>query len=63
MQPSGVSRYLLLDILRGLAALSVVFNHWKHFQFTTPEVPMFMDRERVPLYGLFKPILGWVDHG
>jgi peptidoglycan/LPS O-acetylase OafA/YrhL len=41
-------RFYSLDVLRGLAALSVIFWHWQHFFFhgTTPAMP---DISRLPM--------------
>ncbi|MDO8354892.1 MAG: acyltransferase [Nitrospirota bacterium] len=45
-------RLYLLDALRGLAALSVVFWHWQHFFLSGP-VPETVDRMKLPLYDWF----------
>ena len=57
MLPSSVAhtasdRFNSLDALRGIAALSVVLSHWKHFFYngTTPAHDL---KDRLPLYGLF----------
>jgi peptidoglycan/LPS O-acetylase OafA/YrhL len=49
-----------LDALRGLAALSVVFFHWRHFFFTGTTATPF-DEARQPLYSLLEPLYthGW----
>lgn len=53
-------RFHSLDVLRGVAALAVVFWHWQHF-FYNGLVPGAMDMERLPLYGVFAPLYrhGW----
>jgi len=43
-----------LDILRGVAALSVVFWHWQHFFYDGTK--RVFDPERYPLHGLFSPL-------
>lgn len=45
-------RLYLLDALRGLAALSVVFWHWQHFFLSGP-VPETVDRTTLPFYDWF----------
>jgi len=42
-------RFYSLDVLRGVAALTVVFWHWQHF-FFNGAVPGPVDLERLPLY-------------
>ena len=44
-----------LDALRGLAALSVVFWHWKHFFFSGTQQIAFAP-EAQPLYAIFRPL-------
>lgn len=44
-----VERFYSLDVLRGLAALSVVFWHWQHFFFTGTNIGTF-DVARFPFY-------------
>jgi peptidoglycan/LPS O-acetylase OafA/YrhL len=48
-------RFYSLDVLRGLAALGIVFWHWDHFFYQGTELGAF-DRERQPFYLLFKPL-------
>jgi len=49
-------RYVSLDIVRGIAALSVVFWHWQHFYFSTPQQQTASaDSSLQPLYSLFWP--------
>jgi peptidoglycan/LPS O-acetylase OafA/YrhL len=48
------SRFYSLDVLRGLAALGIVFWHWSHFFYDGTE-PGHFDRVRQPFYLLFKP--------
>jgi peptidoglycan/LPS O-acetylase OafA/YrhL len=49
-----------LDVLRGVAALSVVFWHWNHFFFDKSRLGDF-DVTQLPLYQLLLPIYtsGW----
>ena len=42
-------RLYSLDVLRGLAALSVVFWHWQHF-FYSGTAPGVVEVEKQPLY-------------
>jgi len=60
MQP-GAERWSLLDALRGLAALTVVFWHWGHFWFEGAPVDGF-NRTMFPLYALLAPLYdyGWI---
>jgi peptidoglycan/LPS O-acetylase OafA/YrhL len=49
-------RYVSLDIVRGIAALSVVFWHWQHFYFSTPQQQTAAaDSSLQPLYSVFWP--------
>lgn len=48
-QYNEVERFYSLDVLRGLAALSVVFWHWQHFFFSGTKLGTF-DVTRLPLY-------------
>jgi peptidoglycan/LPS O-acetylase OafA/YrhL len=54
-------RFYTLDVLRGVAALSVVFWHWRHFYFvgTTPGI---IDQSKLPLHGLLFILYskGWI---
>lgn len=45
-------RFHSLDVLRGLAALAVVFWHWQHF-FCVGTAPGPMDAERLPFHRIF----------
>ena len=45
-------RLYSLDVLRGLAALSVVFWHWQHF-FYSGTTPGVVEVEKEPLYSVF----------
>lgn len=56
-----LSRIGSLDVLRGLAALAVVLNHWKHFDHNVPP-EADVDRTTSPFYALAKPLYeyGWV---
>lgn len=46
------TRFHLLDILRGIAALSLVFFHWKHFYFTGVVDTSINDTD-FPFYSIF----------
>jgi peptidoglycan/LPS O-acetylase OafA/YrhL len=48
---SAIERFHSLDLLRGVAALSVVFWHWQHFFYsgTGRNYPL----ERMPLVDVF----------
>src|SRR5437762_3835756 len=50
--PSIPKRLYSLDVLRGLAALSVVFWHWQHFSYSGTQ-PAIVSPERLPLYPVF----------
>ena len=54
------ARLFALDVLRGVAALGVVFWHWQHF-FYDGLVPGGVDQAAFPLYAVFAPAyhLGW----
>jgi peptidoglycan/LPS O-acetylase OafA/YrhL len=52
----GVHRFYLLDILRGLASLSVVLWHFQHFYYISPgELPAQFSAEIEPFYPVLKP--------
>ncbi len=44
-----MERFYSLDILRGIAALSVVFSHWKHFFYSGTILENF-DKSKQPLF-------------
>lgn len=50
--PTTPDRIYPLDVLRGIAALSVVFWHWQHF-FYLGDQPANFDVARQPLFGVF----------
>lgn len=50
---SRSARFYSLDVLRGLAALSVVFWHWQHFFFVGAHPASIFDITRQPFFGLF----------
>ena len=45
--------FFLLDIARGVAALSVVLFHWQHFYTYNGIQPASFDRTKQPLYSIF----------
>lgn len=47
--PGSIERFHSLDVLRGLAALSVVFAHWHHF-FYSGTRRVVVDGTRLPLF-------------
>lgn len=60
---TGIKRLYWLDILRGLAALSIVLWHWQHFfikGYFEDELAhkVIYDPSRYPLYHLLRPFYG-----
>jgi peptidoglycan/LPS O-acetylase OafA/YrhL len=57
---SHSGRFFSLDVLRGVAALTVVFWHWQHFLPAGAEAVSL--RARQPLYGVFYVFyeMGWL---
>ncbi len=55
-------RFYSLDTLRGIAAIAVVFNHWKHFFYNGTDIANALDRSGSPLYSLFSIFYeyGWI---
>lgn len=55
-------RFRSLDALRGVAALSVVLWHWKHFFFVGYALPVDFDEAAQPLYSLLRVFydFGWL---
>lgn len=53
-------RFLVLDVSRSFAALSVVMWHWQHFAYNGTCISGDFDRTRQPLYGIFKILY---EHG
>ena len=55
------ARLYSLDVLRGVAALAVVFWHWRHFFFQGTERASIVP-EHLPLYSVFAPLYdnGWL---
>lgn len=49
-----------LDIVRGIAAVAVVFWHWKHFFYWQYTLPVEFDKTQQPLYSWFSLLY---DHG
>jgi peptidoglycan/LPS O-acetylase OafA/YrhL len=61
LETVGIKRFYWLDILRGVAALSVVLWHWQHFFYTESlDVMMYkiLDKSHYPLYKLLRPFYG-----
>jgi len=58
---AGAERLYSLDVLRGLAALAVVFWHWQHFFFVGSSPGPF-DAARLPGFALLEPLYtkGWL---
>jgi len=56
------SRFITLDIARGIAALSVVLWHWQHFWYGATGRPPDFSRVVQPLYGdlRFAYEFGWI---
>ena len=57
----NIKRFYWLDILRGVAALIVVFWHWQHFFFDGTFNDMMgkiIDKSHYPLYHIFRPFYG-----
>ncbi|WP_435316976.1 acyltransferase family protein [Klebsiella variicola] len=52
MQSKTTEKLYSLDVLRGLAAISVVFWHWQHF-FYVGSAPNGLIYEKQPLFNLF----------
>ncbi|VXB47358.1 acyltransferase family protein [Pseudomonas sp. 8O] len=52
------SRFYSLDVVRGLAALSVVFWHWQHFLYGTAQDGGYRISEQ-PFYSFFSIIYHW----
>lgn len=58
---TSIPTYLhLLDVVRGIAALSVVLWHWQHFFFAQGVLPVGFDRAGQPLYA---PLRLFYEHG
>lgn len=55
-------RLYSLDVLRGVAALAIIFWHWQHFFAIRGKWQAVWSRGMEPLYPAFKPLydLGWV---
>jgi peptidoglycan/LPS O-acetylase OafA/YrhL len=55
-------RLYSLDVLRGVAALAIIFWHWQHFFAVRGAWQTVWSRAMEPLYPVFKPLydLGWV---
>ncbi|HEY4135885.1 MAG TPA: acyltransferase [Alphaproteobacteria bacterium] len=48
-------RYLLIDVARGFAALSILLWHYQHFYYLAPGRPEFLPGAVQPFYGLLFP--------
>jgi peptidoglycan/LPS O-acetylase OafA/YrhL len=55
-QPRSAERYLSLDVLRGLAALSVVVYHWEHFLFFPGQDATPHAHASQPFYEVLRPL-------
>ena len=55
-------RLYSLDVLRGVAALAIIFWHWQHFFSVRGTWQVVWSRSMQPVYAVFKPLydLGWV---
>ncbi|HEY6579258.1 MAG TPA: acyltransferase family protein, partial [Rhizomicrobium sp.] len=55
-------RLYSLDVLRGVAALAVIFWHWQHFFAVRGTWQTVWSRTMQPAYAVFKPLYdqGWV---
>jgi peptidoglycan/LPS O-acetylase OafA/YrhL len=53
--PTAAARLYSLDVLRGVAAIAVVFWHWRHFFYDGLKVANDLDPEHQPLYSVFFP--------
>jgi peptidoglycan/LPS O-acetylase OafA/YrhL len=49
-------RFHSLDVLRGIAALGIVFWHWKAFAYVGTHLPGTFQMEQQPLFVLFAPL-------
>jgi peptidoglycan/LPS O-acetylase OafA/YrhL len=60
-QTDSETRLYTLDVLRGIAALSVVFWHWRHF-FFVGATPGVIEQSRLPLNGMLFILFtkGWM---
>ncbi|SEL24993.1 acyltransferase family protein [Parapedobacter koreensis] len=61
MNTKAPIRFYWLDILRGLAALSIVLWHWQHFFFDNQiksEFGQNIDKTLFPFYNLLRPFYG-----
>lgn len=58
--PAPIRHFYLLDLLRGLASLSVLVWHYQHFFFLNCKLPQDFDRSDQPGYVILKPLF---EHG
>jgi peptidoglycan/LPS O-acetylase OafA/YrhL len=58
----NAKRLYSLDVLRGVAALAIIFWHWQHFFAVRGSWQAVWSRAMEPLYPVFKPLYeeGWV---
>lgn len=58
---NNVDRFCSLDVLRGVAALSVVLWHWQHFFFVGTERG-YVNASNLPLFAMLQPLYtkGWM---
>jgi len=52
------SRFYFLDILRGIAALAIVFYHWRHFSYVGISNE-FVKTSEFPLYSIFENLYNY----
>lgn len=58
--PSLAKHYHWLDVVRGVAALTILFWHYQHFYFSGTNNPIVYDRDIQPFYGALSL---FYDHG
>lgn len=61
-KPLTAKRLYSLDVLRGVAALAIIFWHWQHFFAVRGTWQAVWSRAMEPAYEVFKPLYdqGWV---
>lgn len=56
MSQATVQRFMLIDILRGLAALAVLVWHYQHFYYQSLTFSVLTSRDIQPFYSFLKPL-------